>query len=131
MAAVWLRRLWIAVGLMLALHGDVLNAAEVQGHAKPSVLVQRWMGPQSQTREACEALRNLRLDDTTIEASNMVEVGSFNVPGSTTPIRNLPKFCRVIAVTRPAIRFEVWLPLEKWTERFEVVGNGGMAGTIP
>jgi feruloyl esterase len=33
-------------------------------------------------------------------------------------------------VTKPAVRFEVWLPAERWTGRFEVVGNGGMAGTI-
>lgn len=82
------------------------------------------------TREACEALRGLRLEDTTIEVAGMVDAGSFNIPGSVIPLRNLPRFCRVIAETRPAIRFEVWLPQEKWAGRLEVVGNGGMAGTI-
>jgi feruloyl esterase len=83
------------------------------------------------TREACEALRDLRLDDTTIEAAGMIETGIFNIPGVVTPLANLPRFCRVIGVTRPKIHFEVWMPLQKWTGRFEVLGNGGMAGSIP
>lgn len=88
------------------------------------------LGPLGGTREACERLRGLKLDDTTIEVAGMVDNGSFNVPNATTVYRNLPRFCRVIAVTRPEVRFEVWLPLEKWSGRFEVVGNGGMAGSI-
>lgn len=88
------------------------------------------MRPAGGTREACEALRGLRLENTTIEVAGMVDAGNFNVPNSVMPLKNLPRFCRVIAETRPAIRFEVWLPLEKWTGRFEVVGNGGMAGVI-
>ncbi|MBS1799716.1 MAG: tannase/feruloyl esterase family alpha/beta hydrolase [Acidobacteria bacterium] len=82
------------------------------------------------TREACEALRGLRLEDTTIEVAGMVDPGAFTPPGAATPLRNLPRFCRVIAESRPAVRFEVWLPQQKWTGRIEVVGNGGMAGTI-
>jgi len=78
----------------------------------------------------CEALRGLRLEETTIEIAGMEDAGSFNPPNSINAMRNLPRFCRVVAVTKPAIRFEVWLPLEKWTGRLEVVGNGGMAGVI-
>lgn len=78
------------------------------------------------THEACWALRGLRLQDTTIEMAGVVDEGSF----APRAIHNLPAFCRVVAVAKPAVRFEVWLPFEKWTGRFEVVGNGGMAGDI-
>lgn len=88
------------------------------------------MGPLGGTRESCEGLRGLKIEDTTIEVAGMVDGGSFNVPNSSTVYRNLPAFCRVIGMTKPAIRFEIWLPLMRWSGRFEVVGNGGMAGAI-
>jgi feruloyl esterase len=41
----------------------------------------------------------------------------------------------VEGIARPAgdseIRFEVWLPVSGWNGKFEQVGNGGLAGTIP
>lgn len=84
----------------------------------------------AQPRTSCGSLVSLRLEDTTVESAATVESGSFNPANSMVTYRRLPRFCRVTGVTRPAIHFEVWLPLEKWTGRFEVVGNGGMAGTI-
>jgi feruloyl esterase len=123
--------LWVGVFLCAVLSAGAETQAS-QAPAAPPVQehVPVQMRAAGGTREACEALRGLRLQDTTIEVAGMVDAGSFNVPNSLVPLRNLPRFCRVIAETRPAIRFEVWLPLEKWTGRFEVVGNGGMAGTI-
>lgn len=85
---------------------------------------------RAQDADSCARLASLRLRDTTIESTAVIEAGKFNQPGSIHVVRNLPPFCRVIAVTEPSIRFEVWLPTEKWTGRFEAVGNGGMAGTI-
>lgn len=84
----------------------------------------------AQHGEACEKLTTLRLNDTTIQSATVEDEGSFTPPNAVNTLRRLPAFCRVVAVTKPAIRFEVWLPLTKWTERFEVLGNGGMAGTI-
>jgi feruloyl esterase len=78
----------------------------------------------------CAELIALRIDDTTIESASVVEPGTLTLPGAASPLRNHPVFCRVAGVSKPAVHFEVWLPLEKWTGRFEVVGNGGMAGTI-
>ena len=84
----------------------------------------------SQPVAACSKLISLRLNDTTIESDAVIDTGTFNPPGSAYPIRKLPPFCRVIGEIKPSVRFEVWLPLDQWSGRFEVVGNGGMAGTI-
>ena len=47
----------------------------------------------------------------------------------------LPEFCRVTATLRPTtdsdIKIEVWLPTSLWNGKFQAVGNGGWAGTIP
>ena len=103
---------------------------QIQPVAPPALPGLTMMGPLGGTREACEGLRRLKIDDTTIEVAGMVDGGSFNVPNTITVYHSLPAFCRVIGVTKPAIRFEVWLPLTRWSGRFEVVGNGGMAGSI-
>src|SRR4051794_34449054 len=79
----------------------------------------------------CERLTNLHIQETTVESATEVEAGFFKAPGVSTTLRNLPHFCRVTGIIKPQVRFEVWLPLDKWTARFEVVGNGGMAGAIP
>jgi feruloyl esterase len=47
---------------------------------------------------------------------------------------NLPAFCRVVGKSKPRptsnIGFEVWMPLTGWNNKFEQVGNGGLAGSI-
>jgi feruloyl esterase len=78
---------------------------------------------------SCEHLTSLRLEDTTIASATEIAGPSFTPPGSTA-ITNLPAFCRVVAVTRPAVRFEVWMPRDTWNGKFQGVGNGGTAGVI-
>ena len=80
--------------------------------------------------QACASLISLQLPDTTIESAQVVEASSLTPAGSTT-LNDLPVLCRVQGITRPAIRFEVWLPLMDWNGKFQGVGNGAMAGTIP
>jgi feruloyl esterase len=81
----------------------------------------------------CVRLRGLRLAHTTITVAEPVNE-SFAVPGSRDTVRKLPALCRVAGEIRPTadshIRFEVWLPLEKWNGNFAGVGNGGWGGTI-
>jgi feruloyl esterase len=51
-------------------------------------------------------------------------------PRGSNVLTGLPSFCRIVAVTKPAVRFEVWLPLSNWNGKFQGVGNGANAGSI-
>jgi feruloyl esterase len=90
-----------------------------------------WAQAQRDAKaSACSTLAaRVSIADTTIETVQVVADGKFVSP-QLPPITKLPEFCRVAAMTKPQIRFEVWMPLKGWNGRFEVDGNGGMAGTI-
>ncbi len=75
-------------------------------------------------------MTTFRLPDTTIKSADEVPGPAFTASDSATALRNLPAFCRVVAVTKPAVTFEVWLPLTSWNGKFQGVGNGGTAGVI-
>ena len=65
----------------------------------------------------------------------MNSTGAFTPPGARSrPLEKLPSFCAVKGVLKPtptsAIQFEVWLPESGWNGKLQVVGNGGLAGTI-
>ena len=83
----------------------------------------------------CASLASLTLPYSTITIAKEVTSGSFTPPGSTTPITGLPPFCRVAGDATPTtelhIAFEVWIPLSNWNGKYEQVGNGGYAGSIP
>jgi feruloyl esterase len=79
---------------------------------------------------ACQRMSKLTLADTTIESAEMVPAGTFAPPAPEPELLDMPEFCRVVGVTKPAIRFEVWLPVEIWNGKFQGVGNGGTAGFI-
>lgn len=46
----------------------------------------------------------------------------------------LPAYCRVAVTMKPStdssIDMEVWMPAENWNNKFQMVGNGGWAGTL-
>jgi feruloyl esterase len=46
----------------------------------------------------------------------------------------LPAYCRVAITMKPSsdssIDMEVWMPAENWNNKFQMVGNGGWAGTM-
>jgi feruloyl esterase len=77
----------------------------------------------------CDSLASLTLLDTAIATAELVPAGPFTPPGATRAF-DVPRFCRIVAMTAPAVRFEVWLPTGGWNGKFHVSGNGGMAGTI-
>src|SRR5437762_1614385 len=66
---------------------------------------------------SCEALVRVALPDTTISIAENVPGPSFTPP-SGAPLTGLPAFCRVAGVTKPAVKFEVWLPRERWNGKF-------------
>ena len=105
--------------------------------------------PALRAATPCQGLASLKLPDTTITAATEVAAGAFvadaggdggNGNGGAagragrTVFASLPAFCRVAGVVRPSpdsnIRFETWMPLQGWNQRFQGVGNGGFAGTI-
>ncbi|MBY0508462.1 MAG: tannase/feruloyl esterase family alpha/beta hydrolase [Bryobacteraceae bacterium] len=71
----------------------------------------------------CDRVGQLKLDQLTITSAQVV------------PAAKIPAHCAVKATARPTadseIRFEVWLPLEGWNGKYQQVGNGGWAGSIP
>ena len=94
---------------------------------------------------SCENLASLALPNAKINSAQMVAAGAFVQPGggaargetgpAANPFTKLPAFCRVTATLTPTsdsdIKIEVWLPATGWNGKFEAVGNGGWAGTIP
>src|SRR5438132_8868884 len=78
---------------------------------------------------SCASLAATMLADTTITSAEEVSGQSFTPPGGAA-INGLRGFCRVAAVTKPAVKFEVWLPLADWNGKFQGVGNGANAGSI-
>lgn len=100
------------------------------------------LGQQAHAETACENLKGLQLPDTTITAaeSHAAGVREFAVagpPGLQIPPTKaeLPGYCRVAGKIRPTsdsdISFELWLPLEGWNHRYQQIGNGGLAGSVP
>lgn len=89
-------------------------------------------------QQSCEKLTSLALQNATVTSAISVAVGMYKPPagpGQAVVAAPLPAFCRVAGVAKPTsdsqIKFEVWLPLSGWNGKFEQVGNGGYAGTIP
>jgi feruloyl esterase len=82
----------------------------------------------------CESLAFLELPGTTITAAQSIPAGTYTAPDGEV-FRGMPAFCRVAATLTPTsdsdIGIEVWMPVSGWNRRFEGVGNGGYAGSIP
>jgi Tannase and feruloyl esterase len=89
-------------------------------------------------QRSCESLTSLTLSEATITSATSVAAGAFappSLPRQAARILVLPAFCRVLGVAKPTddsdIKFELWLPASGWNGKFEQVGNGGFAGSIP
>jgi len=85
----------------------------------------------------CGRLRGLKIGHVAVTGTEVITAGSaIPTPGA----EELPSakidFCRVLATSRPTadseIRFELWVPSGgAWNGKFEQVGNGGFAGSLP
>jgi hypothetical protein len=82
------------------------------------------LGWPAVAQQTCESLASLKLPHTTVTAAASVAATS-----------NIPAHCAVQATARPTsdseIKFELWLPLSAWNGKYEQVGNGGWAGSVP
>lgn len=97
----------------------------------------------AQAAATCEDLSRLSLPRATVTSSQTVASGKFGPANETSrggagqqqALSKLPAFCRVMVTSTPSsdsdIRIEVWLPEAGWNGRLQVVGDGGLAGSIP
>ncbi len=72
----------------------------------------------------CESLASLKLPHTSITSAT-------TAPATAA----IPAHCAVQAITHPAsdseIKFELWLPISGWNGKYQQIGNGGWAGSVP
>src|ERR1700730_1266108 len=85
----------------------------------------------------CGRLMRIKLDHAAVTSAEIISAGSAI---RTSSREELPAaksdFCRVLVTSRPSadseIRFELWVPSGGgWNGKFEQVGNGGFAGSLP
>ncbi|HXZ67110.1 MAG TPA: tannase/feruloyl esterase family alpha/beta hydrolase, partial [Alphaproteobacteria bacterium] len=89
--------------------------------------------------DACQELSKLTLENTVISTAKTIPAGPFEadvpIPGAPKLHYDLPSYCRVTGSIHPTsdsdIRFEAWLPVSGWNGRYQQVGNGGLAGSMP
>jgi pimeloyl-ACP methyl ester carboxylesterase len=67
----------------------------------------------------CASLARLKIENVNL-------LSSAEVPAT----GDLPAYCRVLGYVRPAINFEIRLPLDNWNSKFYMVGCGGFCGTL-
>jgi feruloyl esterase len=116
------------------LRGSHLTAAIAAALLWPAVA-----GAQARSASvACERLAAVAMPGTTVTSAQAVRAGAFTppaAPGATAqPFSDLPAFCRVVGSTRVLasdVRFEVWLPAERFTGDVMPAGSSFWGGSIP
>ncbi|WP_157080455.1 tannase/feruloyl esterase family alpha/beta hydrolase, partial [Methylobacterium variabile] len=63
-------------------------------------------------------------------ASLKIEAVNLHSAAEVPPSGDLPAYCRVLGTVRPAISFEVRLPLQNWNGKYYGTGCGGFCGTL-
>jgi Tannase and feruloyl esterase len=101
------------------------------------VLLTLWVfgAQKTSAQQACEKLAELHLGHATVTSAAVVPAGPLPGRSEDRPPIVAPERCVVKGVARPTsdseISFEVWLPVAGWNGKYEQVGNGGWAGSIP
>ncbi len=92
----------------------------------------------TRAQTSCENLKTVALAEATVTSATSVPAGPYSPPvnpGVPPGTFNLPAYCKVEVTAKPTsdsgIQIEIWLPASGWNGKFEQVGNGGFAGTIP
>lgn len=100
-----------------------------------------WTGA-ARAATPCADLATLSMPNAKVTAAQVVEAGRFTPPApargggaAAQPYAALGAFCRVSLTLTPSadsdITVEVWLPASGWNGKYQAVGAGGMAGSIP
>src|ERR1700724_2352483 len=85
----------------------------------------------------CGRVVRIKLDHAAVTSAEIISAGSaIRTPGREELPAAKSDFCRVLVTSRPSadseIRFELWVPSGgSWNGKFEQVGNGGFAGSLP
>jgi hypothetical protein len=74
---------------------------------------------RAQTPIGCELLAALRIENANLLSAAKVEATA-----------DLPSHCRVLGHVRPAINFDIRLPVQNWNGKFYMTGCGGFCGTL-
>jgi len=97
--------------------------------------------PLAHAENSCAQLMASKVSGASIIFADNVAAGAFAGPPTassgrdlTTPYKNVPAFCRAVAVAKPTmdsnIRIELWMPASGWNGKLQGIGNGGFAGQI-
>lgn len=85
-----------------------------------SIFLSRRVGAVPECDAAfVDSLNKVLEDDVSIKKAVLVNNGSSGT-----------KYCDVQGIIEPEVGFTVYLPADKWNQKFYMVGNGGYAGSI-
>jgi feruloyl esterase len=73
----------------------------------------------AQEKSGCDDLFRQKIENVNLLSSALVP-----------PQGDMPGYCRVLGVVRPAINFEARLPASNWNGKFYMAGCGGFCGTL-
>ena len=76
-------------------------------------------GAPALAAQECGAIANLKIENTNLLSATEVPAAG-----------DLPAYCRVLGFVRPAINFEIRMPLQGWNGKFYMAGCGGFCGTL-
>src|SRR5712691_3181739 len=101
-----------------------------------SVLTICSFGAAAESGDCGRAMR-IKIDHAAVTTAEIITAGSaISTPGREELPPAKSDFCRLLVTSRPTadsqIRFELWVPSGgAWNGKFEQVGNGGFAGSLP